>query len=74
MIDSSPPRTGSRVFVRVARLLGRVESRLVLSAAIIISLLPFDWVNRLDGLFLILFAIENVRRTIRLEVGQVPNI
>jgi len=31
-------------------------------------------VNRLDGLFLILFAIENVRRTIRLEVGQVPNI
>lgn len=62
MIDSSPPRRGSRVFVWVARFLGRVESRLVLSAAIIISLLPFDWVGSLDAAFLALFTLEFVLR------------
>jgi len=47
--SSSSPRRGSRVFAWVARLLGRLESRFVLSVAIIVSLLPFDWVPRLDG-------------------------
>jgi hypothetical protein len=48
----------------VARLLGRVESRLILSAAIIVSLLPFDWVTKLDGPFFLLFSFEFLLRVI----------
>ncbi|KIG19588.1 hypothetical protein DB30_00097 [Enhygromyxa salina] len=70
MIDSSPPRTSSRVFAWVARLLGRVESRLVLSAAIIVSLLPFEWVPRLDAVFLLLFAAEFVLRSLLVFRGE----
>ena len=45
-------------------MLGRVESRFILSVAIIVSLLPFDWVPGLDGLFLLLFSIEFVLRAL----------
>jgi hypothetical protein len=54
----------------VARFLGRVESRLVLSAAIIVSLLPFEWVPRLDALFLILFTIEFLLRAMLIFRGE----
>ena len=63
VIDSSSQRAGSPGFTTVARLLGRVESRLILSAAIIVSLLPFGWVARLDGAFFLLFAFEFMLRT-----------
>jgi hypothetical protein len=70
VIDSSPPRRGSRVFATVARLLGRVESRLVLSAAIIVSLLPFGWVTSFDALFLVLFSVEFTLRAMLLFRGE----
>ena len=70
MIDSSPARRGSRVFATVARLLGRVESRLVLSAAIIVSLLPFEWTTAFDGPFLILFSIEFALRAMLIFRGE----
>ena len=54
----------------MARLLGRVESRFILSAAIIVSLLPFDWVPRFDGAFLILFSIEFVLRALLVFRGE----
>ncbi|MFO7564037.1 MAG: hypothetical protein R6X02_15430 [Enhygromyxa sp.] len=69
MIESSS-RTRSRVFVWAARLLGRVESRLVLSAAIIVSLLPFEWVTSFDGLFLIMFSIEFALRATLVFRGE----
>ena len=68
MLDSTRPR--SRVFAQVARLLGRVESRLVLSTAIIVSLLPFEWVPRLDALFLCLFGIEFLLRALLVFRGE----
>lgn len=42
--------------------LNRFDVRLVLSACIIISLLPYPWVHTFDGLFLLLFASEFVAR------------
>ncbi|WP_146158183.1 ion transporter [Enhygromyxa salina] len=54
----------------MARLLGRVESRLVLSAAIIVSLLPFEWVPRLDAVFLLLFLVEFVLRSLLVFRGE----
>src|SRR5690606_24287291 len=49
---------------------GRIESRLVLSAAIIISLLPFGWVTSFDGLFLTLFTIEFALRAMLIFRGE----
>jgi hypothetical protein len=69
VIDTSR-RAGSPVFVTVARLLGRVESRLVLSVAIIVSLLPFGWVTRLDGAFFLLFSLEFVLRALLIFRGE----
>jgi len=66
--DTTRPR--SRLFAQVARLLGRVESRLVLSTAIIVSLLPFEWVPRLDAAFLLLFGIEFVLRALLVFRGE----
>lgn len=43
---------------RLERIVERFEVRIILSAAIISSLLPFPWVHRLDPLFLTLFALE----------------
>jgi hypothetical protein len=54
----------------VAHLLGRVETRLILSAAIIVSLLPFGWVTRLDGAFFLLFACEFVLRALLIFRGE----
>jgi hypothetical protein len=68
--DSSSPRRGSRVFASAARLLGRVETRLVLSAAIIVSLLPFEWTHEFDGPFLVLFAIEFTLRALLIFRGE----
>lgn len=47
---------------RAARLLGRVDVRAVLSAAIILSLLPFAEVDRYAWAFLVLFGAELVLR------------
>ncbi|PRP94178.1 hypothetical protein ENSA5_41330 [Enhygromyxa salina] len=58
------------MFAWVARFLGRVESRLVLSAAIIVSLLPFEWVPRFDALFLALFSIEFGLRVLLVFRGE----
>ena len=62
-------RTRSQLFAHAARLLGRVESRLVLSTAIIISLLPFDWVSNYDAPFLLLFGVEFVLRAVLVMRG-----
>jgi hypothetical protein len=43
---------------------------LVLSAAIIVSLLPFDWVSRFDLLFLSLFSIEFALRALLIFRGE----
>ena len=69
VIDSSK-KAGSPEFATVARLLGRVESRLILSTAIIVSLLPFGWVTRLDGAFFLLFAVEFVLRALLIFRGE----
>lgn len=69
VIDSSS-RAGSLGFGTAARLLGRVETRLVLSAAIIVSLLPFGWAMRLDGLFFLLFLFEFVLRALLIFRGE----
>lgn len=58
------------MFVWAARFLGRVESRLLLSAAIIISLLPFGWVTRFDALFLGMFTIEFALRAMLIFRGE----
>jgi hypothetical protein len=53
------PRTKlASLSVRLRGLLGRVEVRLLLSACIIVSLLPYPWVARLDGVFLLVFGLE----------------
>lgn len=69
VIDSSP-RAGSPTFATAARLLGRVEVRLLLSAAIIVSLLPFGWVTRLDAGFFLLFSAEFVLRALLIFRGE----
>lgn len=69
VIDSSP-RAGSPSFATAARLLGRVEVRLILSAAIIVSLLPLGWVTRLDGGFFLLFSLEFVLRALLIFRGE----
>ena len=51
---------------RAQRLLLRVEVRLVLSACIIVSLLPYPWVGGFDGLFLAVFGVELVARALAL--------
>lgn len=48
----------------IERFLERTSVRLVLSVAIIASLLPFSWVQGVDALFLALFASEFVLRLI----------
>lgn len=63
-------RTGARVFTWAARFLGRVESRLLLSIAIIVSLLPFEWVPAFDGLFLLLFGGEFLLRAMLIFRGE----
>ncbi|MCB9570104.1 MAG: hypothetical protein H6710_23340 [Myxococcales bacterium] len=40
------------------RLLARFEIRLFLSACIIISLLPYEWVDDFAGIFLLVFSLE----------------
>lgn len=70
MIESSSPRTASRAFAWAARFLARVESRLILSAAIIVSLLPFDWVSSFDAPFLILFGVEFLLRAMLIFRGE----
>lgn len=69
VIDSSP-RAGSPAFATAARLLGRVETRLILSAAIIVSLLPFGWVTQLDAGFFLLFSLEFVLRALLIFRGE----
>ncbi|NJL26108.1 MAG: hypothetical protein HC902_13705, partial [Calothrix sp. SM1_5_4] len=44
---------------------------MVLSAAIIISLLPFGWVPRLDAAFLLLFLVEFLLRALLIFRGEV---
>jgi hypothetical protein len=57
-------RTGAAThFERIARALGNVYVRLVLSVAIIASLLPFQWVEDAKLLFLAVFGAEFVLRT-----------
>ncbi|EDM81919.1 hypothetical protein PPSIR1_05613 [Plesiocystis pacifica SIR-1] len=58
------------MFPWVARFLGRVEVRLVLSVAIIISLLPFDWAAAYDPLFLGLFGLEFIARALLIFRGE----
>jgi hypothetical protein len=48
----------------VDRFLDRTTVRLVLSVAIITSLLPFEWVERMDPLFFTLFLTELVLRVL----------
>jgi hypothetical protein len=55
---------------RIAGVLGSVWARAVLSMAIIISLLPFEWATRLDPFFLILFGVEFVLRATLLFRGE----
>jgi hypothetical protein len=69
VIDSSR-RAGAPSFATAARLLGRVETRLILSAAIIVSLLPFGWVTRLDAGFFLLFSLEFVLRALLIFRGE----
>jgi hypothetical protein len=69
VIDSSL-RSGAQAFATAARLLGRVETRLILSAAIIVSLLPFGWVTRLDAAFFLLFSLEFVLRALLIFRGE----
>ena len=45
-----------------ATLLARLDVRAVLSAAIVVSLLPFPWVRHLDFVFLLLFGAELLAR------------
>jgi hypothetical protein len=69
VIDSSL-RSGAPAFATAARLLGRVETRLILSSAIIVSLLPFGWVTRLDAGFFLLFSLEFVLRALLIFRGE----
>lgn len=50
----------------VDRFLDRTAVRTLLSVAIIVSLLPFDWVQRADPLFFTLFLVEFVLRVLLL--------
>lgn len=56
-------RLGS-LAARAQALLARFEVRLVLSACIIVSLLPFAWVHAFDGLFLTIFGLELIARAL----------
>ncbi|MCA9652898.1 MAG: hypothetical protein H6712_20775 [Myxococcales bacterium] len=64
---SAPPSSARasrdlRWVLEIDRFLERTVVRLVLSAAIIISLLPFEWVHSLDMLLLGVFTAEFVAR------------
>ncbi|GEM_PF-986159 len=68
--NSTLSQRGSRLFLWLARFLGRVEVRLLLSAAIIVSLLPFAWASHFDGLFLVLFGFEFLARVLLVFRGE----
>lgn len=56
-------------FEWIARVLGNVYVRLVLSIAIIASLLPFEWVDRVNWLFFAVFGLEfSLRATLLFRV------
>ncbi|MFV8753791.1 hypothetical protein ACNOYE_24875 [Nannocystaceae bacterium ST9] len=69
-MPESNPRGRSRIFEAMAGVLGRIDVRVVLSIAIIVSLLPFEWVGRLDSLFLVLFGLEFLLRATLLFRGE----
>lgn len=58
------------MFLVLARFLGRVEIRLLLSVAIIVSLLPFEWASRFDAAFLVLFGLEFSARVLLIFRGE----
>ncbi|MCA9696593.1 MAG: hypothetical protein KC431_03625, partial [Myxococcales bacterium] len=73
MSDGRPQRSAdwlALVFPRIAWALGRVEVRLLLSVAIITSLLPFGWVTDLDAFFLGLFSVEFLFRALLVFRGE----
>jgi hypothetical protein len=58
----------------MAGVLGSVGARVVLSIAIIISLLPFEWASRLDPVFLVLFGVEFGLRATLLFRGEAVRV
>lgn len=63
------PRARRHGLVTLRRLLASLWIRLLLSAGIIVSLLPFSWVQQLDPLFFMVFGVEFCMRVLLVGRG-----